>query len=449
MSPPVTIVTVSYNTPELLLQLVQSLRKHYDNVIHVVDGSDSVPLQTLREYLAGVPNVYIHAQGYNIHHGPGMAWAIQHLPLSDQVLFLDSDVTVLQPGFLEDLQAHLKPQDYGVGWVIRTSTAGLSVKAEEAGVAYVHPACMLCNLSVMCEWPMPIRHGAPMIEAMNALDRAGKSGLLRHIDWVRNDFSSGGVPVFLFHRWQGTVQANGGYNLETVSHGAESDIRQLAAYDNTGIPFNADLLTLIPSGVQRLLEVGCNSGGLAAAFKRRQPGCHVVGIELREEAARVAARQCDQVFTLDVETLSDAAFAQFADRQCWVFGDVLEHLVDPWRVLRRICKVLPSDGYVVVCLPNMQHWSVQAKLATGLLFYEPGGLLDNTHLRWFTRQTALKMFDDCGYRLDVGYPRILNEPQRDAVLPHIRGMAISQGLDPNMVEADALPIQYVMRFVKK
>ncbi len=447
---PVSIVTVSYNTPQLLVRLVHSLRQHgYDNVIHIVDGSDAEPLQALREGLVGVPNLHIHAQGYNIHHGPGMAWAIQNLPLSEQVLFIDSDVTVLRPGFLEDLQVQLQPEDYGVGCVLRVAYLGVTVKDGEGGLAYLHPACMLCNMDVVRQWPLPLKHGAPMIETMRALDHAGKSGIIRHCEWVRNDFYGPGESVFVSHPWQGTVQATGGYHLEPISPPVAQDLRKSGVYDNTGIPFNSDLLTLIPFEVQRLIEVGCNSGGLAAAFKRRQPGCDVVGIELREEAAQVAAQHCDRVYTANVEAFSDADFAQFSDRQCWVFGDVLEHLIDPWRTLRQIHGVLPSDGYVVTCLPNMQHWSIQAKLATGQLFYESGGLLDRTHLRWFTRQTALRMFDECGYRLDVGYPRIFNEPQRAAVLPHIRNMAISQGLDPDMVEADALPTQYVMRFVRK
>jgi len=141
-----------------------------------------------------------------------------------------------------------------------------------------------------------------------------------------------------------------------------------------------------------------------------------------------------------------STFELFSDRQCWVFGDVLEHLIDPWKVLKNIRKILPPGGNVAVCLPNMQHWSVQARLATGAIHYEESGLLDRTHLRWFTRQTALQMFADCGFRMVVGYPRIFDEPQRAAVLPWIKEQAKAMGADPEQAEIDALAMQYVMLF---
>jgi hypothetical protein len=94
----------------------------------------------------------------------------------------------------------------------------------------------------------------------------------------------------------------------------------------------------------------------------------------------------------------------------------------------------------------MQHWSVQVRLAAGGIHYEEGGLLDRTHLRWFTRQTILQMFTDCGFRMAVGYPRIFDEPQRTAALPWIKGLAQALGGDPEQAETDALALQYVMRF---
>ncbi len=481
----VTVVTVSYNTPELVRALLLSLRAFYPhNPVHVVDGSDAPQLAALREALQDIPGVQLHAHGYNIHHGPGMAWALTQLALGERCLFLDSDVTLRHPGMLEDLAARLQPGMYGVGSVMPVSAEGKTPRAGEASLPYLHPACMLCHPAVMRQWPLPLKHGAPMLAAMQALHAAGQSAaLLGHVPWVAQDFANAGEPVFIHHPWQGTVSRAGGYNLAPqelqavpvaapqpptlaaampaapapapapgtapaglAAPGDPSDIRKSGQYDTTGIPFNADLLAIIPADALRVIEVGCNAGGLAAAVKRRNPQCHVVGIEIREEVARLAAQRCDAVYALDVEALPEAAFSQFADRQCWVFGDVLEHLADPWKVLKRIRAVLPAGGSVAVCLPNMQHWSVQARLAAGVIGYEDGGLLDRTHLRWFTRQTALQMFADCGYRLVAGQARNFNEPQRAAALPWIRGLAQAMGVDPALAEADALPMQYVMRF---
>ena len=76
--------------------------------------------------------------------------------------------------------------------------------------------------------------------------------------------------------------------------------------------------------------------------------------------------------------------------------------------------------------------------------YEDSGLLDRTHLRWFTRVTALEMFQASGYRVIDGRPRIFPEAERDRFLPAIHAMATAAGFDANQAVADALPLQYVL-----
>ena len=113
----IPVVSISYNTPALLEGMLRSLRKFYRNPVHVVDGSDAGFAPEIAAICAAVPGVTLHAMGYNIHHGPGMAWALQNLGLNEQVLFLDSDIVVLREGFIEALQVELQPGDYGAGGV--------------------------------------------------------------------------------------------------------------------------------------------------------------------------------------------------------------------------------------------------------------------------------------------------------------------------------------------
>jgi predicted ABC-class ATPase len=130
-----------------------------------------------------------------------------------------------------------------------------------------------------------------------------------------------------------------------------------------------------------------------------------------------------------------------------VFGDVLEHLRDPWALLARIRAQLPSSGCVVLCVPNVQHWSLQARLATGDFRYQASGLMDRTHLRWFTRVSLLEMLQQAGLQVQAGTARIFDEPQRERFLPAIRAMATAMGVDPEQAVQDALPLQYVVRAV--
>jgi len=442
----IPVVVVSYNSPELIAQLLSSLRRFYPNPVHVVDGSEPEPLVRIRAAVAEFENVSLHAQGYNIHHGPGMAWAIQSLILGPQALFLDSDIVVLKAGFIEDLLAQLQPQDYGIGGVAYVNREGFDIPYAYDAVPYLHPPCMLCNVEVMKQWPMPIKHGAPMFSAMLALHDAGRSGLLRHVEWTLNDVTPGTRKLYLDHIGRGTVTQTQGYHLEEWM--AEVQARKQKASAAPPIGFNPDILPLIPATARKVLEVGCSTGALAYALKQQRPDVHVMGLELDPKAAEMARAYCDHVAALDIEAGGDALFRDLADRDCWIFGDVLEHLRDPWRVLSQIAQVLPPGGSVVASVPNVQHWSLQARLAVGEFRYESSGLMDRTHLRWFTRVTLFELFGSAGLRIEAGVPRIFDEPGREPVLEAIRGMARALGRDPEGAVRDALPLQYVVRAVK-
>ena len=152
---------------------------------------------------------------------------------------------------------------------------------------------------------------------------------------------------------------------------------------------NPALLRLIPSTSTQIIEIGCSSGALARELKKINPACHYLGIDIDEEYARLANRYCDQTMALNLEGVSADFFTQHKARDCWIFGDTLEHFKDPWKILRSIRNVIPVHGCVVACIPNAQHWSMQVKLSIGDFRYQDSGLLDRTHLRWFTLRCPL------------------------------------------------------------
>jgi SAM-dependent methyltransferase len=207
--------------------------------------------------------------------------------------------------------------------------------------------------------------------------------------------------------------------------------------------FNPDLLALMPPGCGRVVEVGCSTGALARAYLAQNPGCDYAGIEIDPDYAEAAAKICASAVAADVEQMEDAQFAPLFARDCVVFGDTLEHLRDPWKVLNRIRPLLREGGRVVACIPNAQHWSVQARLACGVFRYEDSGLLDRTHLRWFTRVTMFELFQSCGYRVVDARARLFPEPDRERFLPAIRALAQAAGGDPDQAAADCAPLQYV------
>jgi len=100
--------------------------------------------------------------------------------------------------------------------------------------------------------------------------------------------------------------------------------------------------------------------------------------------------------------MTDSALDELGTFDCVLFGDVLEHLMDPWQMLRRLRARMQPDARIAACIPNMQHWSIQARLSVGDLTYEDHGLLDRTHIRWFTRQTIAQLFASTGFVIEVG-----------------------------------------------
>jgi 2-polyprenyl-3-methyl-5-hydroxy-6-metoxy-1,4-benzoquinol methylase len=158
-----------------------------------------------------------------------------------------------------------------------------------------------------------------------------------------------------------------------------------------------EVLELIPRSARRILDIGCGAGRLGAALKARQPA-EVTGIELDEAAATAARQHLDQVCAGDVERLEpDFAEGSFDAIVC---GDVLEHLREPERLLQRARAWLAPEGRLIASIPNVRHHSVIRSLLEGNWTYESAGLLDRTHLRFFTRREIEKLFARAGLAID-------------------------------------------------
>lgn len=450
----IPIVTVSYNAPELIKNLLTTFREKYSNPYYIIDGSDPEPLAEIKKIISQFENIQLINFGYNIHHGPGMGWAIKNLPLSGPVLFLDSDIEIVRTGFIEELLQSLTPEMYGVGAVGYVNRAGFNIEKSEGAIDYLHPICMLCNIEVMQQWPLPTKHGAPMTEAMLALHDSGNSGLVKNIEWVMNDAISGTQKIFIDHKGQGTVFKTGGYHLEEWIQKARQEAQQeVSSQQKIFIDlknYNKNLLSIIPKNCKNLVEVGCRFGALAAAYKKLNPDCNYQGIEIDSIAAKSARNYCNQVLQVDIESVGAEFFSKLSNSSnvdCWVLDNVLEKLQDPWGFLAKIFNVIPKDGIIVASISNAQHWSVQAKLCIGDFRYQNDGsdLMNRAHLRWFTRATIFELFAQTGFNVIDGYPVILDEPFRENIIPAIRLIAQSVGANPDVAVNDSLPAQYIIK----
>ncbi|RNC67621.1 MAG: class I SAM-dependent methyltransferase [Desulfuromonadales bacterium] len=169
----------------------------------------------------------------------------------------------------------------------------------------------------------------------------------------------------------------------------------------------AKLVRLVGTG-KRVIEFGCASGYVSKILKNIMK-CTVVGVENEPESARQAEQHCEQVVLCDIE---DVDFASTFGKGCFdvaTFGDVLEHLRNPWEILRKTKEVLNADGYVVASIPNISHISVVMELLEGRFDYRPLGLLDESHLRFFTKKSIMAMMHNAGFEI-VHWDRVIRQP---------------------------------------
>ena len=133
---------------------------------------------------------------------------------------------------------------------------------------------------------------------------------------------------------------------------------------------------------------------------------------------------------------------------CLIFGDVLEHMVDPWSVLARLSGWVRDGGQVLACIPNVQHYSVIVDLLRGSWRYQEEGLLDRTHLRFFTLEGIQELFARAGLRVFDVQPRWWEDEQlRPLPADHGPGPR-PLGIDPARFAAQTRAVQYLVRAVR-
>lgn len=205
---------------------------------------------------------------------------------------------------------------------------------------------------------------------------------------------------------------------------------------------NPDLLAAMPLDAARVLEIGCGEGALGARFKLRHPQCHFTGVEMSADAAALARQRLDRVIQGDAEALTDAEFGGPFDLV--VMGDVLEHLHDPEGMLARLHGLLVSDGALVMCVPNIAHWSALREVLSGRWPVADAGLFDRTHRRFFTRDSLIACMEGAGFRPLKAIPRNFGGAEAarwiEALAPAIGAL----GLDPQVFRKRALALQYVV-----
>jgi 2-polyprenyl-3-methyl-5-hydroxy-6-metoxy-1,4-benzoquinol methylase len=159
-----------------------------------------------------------------------------------------------------------------------------------------------------------------------------------------------------------------------------------------------EIAPMLPKQAPRVLEVGCGQGATLAWLKATGRCQEAIGLEYNHEASEIARTHLDHVIEADAEQFDLPTLGQFDLILCL---DVLEHLRDPWQMLRKLKQQLHPQGHIIISVPNIRHHSILLPLLfRGQWQYQAAGILDRTHLRFFTQETAQDLLIQAGFRLE-------------------------------------------------
>jgi len=156
-----------------------------------------------------------------------------------------------------------------------------------------------------------------------------------------------------------------------------------------------EMAPFVPDEARSILDVGCSIGNFGSLLKSRG-SAEVWGIEIDSEAAEIAAERLDRVLVGAFDRSLDIP-QQF---DCIVFNDVLEHMIDPYSALAYAKELLTEDGFVVASIPNVRYFgNIWKLIVDGTWEYTDCGILDRTHLRFFTKKSICSTFDRLGFHI--------------------------------------------------
>lgn len=197
-------------------------------------------------------------------------------------------------------------------------------------------------------------------------------------------------------------------------------------YENAGNPL---VVSQVDSASRRILDVGCGAGDNARLLRARLPGCEIFGITQSDaEAERARAYMTDcRVVDIESEIPQDLERERF---DCLVFSHVLEHLRDPAEVLARMSRLVRKGGQVVIAVPNVLCIKIRVRLLRGDFEYSPnGGILDDTHLHFYTYFTADRYLLSASRDLELVSKTVsgfVPMPGLRELIPHGLAMAIDR-----------------------
>ncbi|MFS0654152.1 glycosyltransferase [Bacillus sp. 179-C3.3 HS] len=398
-----SIVILTYNELHLTKQCIDSIRQHTRRDEYELIIVDNASTDGTKDYIRGLKDVIVIENEKNLGFAKGCNQGAKRAT-GDSILFLNNDTIVTEQWLPPLKEALFASERIGMVGPVSNYVSGPQMvqpsyadvdelpafakqyTADQKGKrTYVHRLVGFCLL-VKKE----------LIEEIGLFDERFIYGSFEDDDLCMRALMKGYQlqivhDSFVHHQGHATFQANQETNISTLF--VENRVRFL---DKWGIDLNVItphpyFASLLPKEANVVLDVGCGAGATGVEIINRQ-SVDMYGVESDTLKANIAKAYYREVAQVKVDEYQWADKSAFFD--AIIFSDVLEHISDPWHTISEAYTSLKPGGVIICCLPNMMHAEVLLPLLTGDFTYQEMGILDRTHLRFFTPRTMRALFPD-------------------------------------------------------
>jgi O-antigen biosynthesis protein len=392
------------------MSCINSIRKFTEKGLYEIIVVDNNSTDGTVKWLKEQDDLKLVLNDYNAGFPKGCNQGIAAAEKDSDILLLNND-TIVTPNWLENLKECLYSEEKvgAVGPVTNSCSYLQAIKTNFTGLKDMFAFAEKMNTSGKKDYEQKVRLigfcmliKRAVIDKIGLLDERFSPGNFEDDDYSYRIEEAGYKLLvcrnaFIYHYGSKSFNANAQKFQTHLNENAKIFEEKWGFNSNYSSFIRDDIVGLIDDKKSRaikVLEIGCACGASLLRIKNKYKRAKLYGIELNKNSAKIASGFAD-VRSENIENAELSYKAGFFDYI--IFADVLEHLYDPGKVLCKMKKYLKEGGCILASIPNVMHYSVMAGLLSGSFTYADAGILDKTHLRFFTLHEVDKMFAQSGY----------------------------------------------------
>ncbi|WP_249436052.1 bifunctional glycosyltransferase family 2 protein/class I SAM-dependent methyltransferase [Paenibacillus sp. Marseille-Q4541] len=435
-----SIIILTHNKIEYTIQCIESIRLYTEPGSYEIIVVDNASTDETKNWLKQQEDLICIMNSENTGFPAGCNQGIQ-IATGTEVLLLNND-TVVTRNWLENLKEALYSDSTigAVSCVTNNSSYGQAIETSYDSMSSMHDFAE----SINCSSPVELEERLKLVGFCMLI----KSEVIDKVGLLDEQFSPGNYEdddyslrirlagyklllsrnTFIHHYGSVSFGEKLRKYAELLNTNSLKFEKKWGFNPNYSQHIRSEIVDLIredSSSNLRILEVGCACGGTLLNIKHHYKNAEIFGLELNPESAKIASLIAD-VRAADIQTGELPYELEYFD--FIIFADVLEHLSDPWSTIKNIKKYLRPTGRVLASIPNIMHHSVMfGLLKNGSWTYEDSGILDRTHLRFFTYESIQRLFKDSGFsKVSIGGKTLRESPESRALIETLSSFSNGQ-----------------------